>query len=230
MLFNDSSGYANASQCFGVRTLPLFFTVAQGGMTGQRATLAALPSRNETSVLIEYEAGWAPEPIWTFRRRDIPAGNRTQARATCIVGTRRSTKSRVRFFCFIYYLLLNISDVLFLLMLSKVVVLVIQLVTGDWWLHSDAFRYRLNGGLGCMKLNTGEREHQFCQENRSVKHVYICMYVCIFTRVYVHVHTQTPFYFCMIRTDTVRLHYSHWLLDCIIWTDTIRLHCSDWHY
>jgi hypothetical protein len=41
-------------------------------VSGQIYTVAALPyPGKQLPVLIEYDAGWAPELVWTFRRRDV---------------------------------------------------------------------------------------------------------------------------------------------------------------
>jgi hypothetical protein len=38
-------------------------------VSGQLHVPAALPPAKEPSVLIRQEAEWAPEPVWTLRRR-----------------------------------------------------------------------------------------------------------------------------------------------------------------
>jgi hypothetical protein len=52
-------------------------------VSGQPHVSVALAPVKEPSVPIEWEAGWAPEPIWTFERRDkslAPAGIRVLGR------------------------------------------------------------------------------------------------------------------------------------------------------
>jgi hypothetical protein len=39
-------------------------------MNGQLYDPADLPSEKEFAVRFEYEAGWAPEPVWTLWRRE----------------------------------------------------------------------------------------------------------------------------------------------------------------
>jgi hypothetical protein len=39
------------------------------GMNGQVCTLAVFFLGKEPLVLIEYEAGWAPGPVWTLEKR-----------------------------------------------------------------------------------------------------------------------------------------------------------------
>jgi len=39
-------------------------------VSGQFQAPAALPLRKEFPVPIGFEAGWAPEPVWTRRRRE----------------------------------------------------------------------------------------------------------------------------------------------------------------
>jgi len=50
-------------------------------LSGQLHAPAALPSGKEPAVPIQYEAWWAPEPVWTRCRKipslPPPAGNRT---------------------------------------------------------------------------------------------------------------------------------------------------------
>ena len=50
-------------------------------VSGELHTPTALPSWKEHSVVIEYEAEWAPEQVWTLWRRAkciVSVGNRTQ--------------------------------------------------------------------------------------------------------------------------------------------------------
>jgi len=47
---------------------PLIFVTV---VIGQIHASAGLPPRKERPVPIEQETGWAPEPVWTFRIREI---------------------------------------------------------------------------------------------------------------------------------------------------------------
>jgi hypothetical protein len=50
------------------------------GVSGQHHAPAALHLREEPPVSIGYEAGWAPEPVWTQRleeKSSTPVGDRT---------------------------------------------------------------------------------------------------------------------------------------------------------
>jgi len=47
-------------------------------VSGQFHDPAALPSKKQSLVPLGYEAGWAPEPVWTrWRREKLPTRNRT---------------------------------------------------------------------------------------------------------------------------------------------------------
>jgi hypothetical protein len=48
---------------------PPFLTWALDGVTGQLHAPAALPPGKEPPVPILWEAGWAPEPVWTLWRK-----------------------------------------------------------------------------------------------------------------------------------------------------------------
>jgi hypothetical protein len=49
---------------------PLFLTSALMEASGQLHAPSALPLGEEPPVPIVYEAGWAPEPVWTLWRRE----------------------------------------------------------------------------------------------------------------------------------------------------------------
>jgi len=54
-------------------------------VSGQLHAPVTLPPRKEHPLPIGYEAGWAPEPVWTWCRTEkFPAlsGNRTRYTAT----------------------------------------------------------------------------------------------------------------------------------------------------
>jgi hypothetical protein len=51
-------------------------------VSGQLRASVALPQGKEPSVTVGWEAGWAPEPVWTLWSTEeslTPAGNRTLA-------------------------------------------------------------------------------------------------------------------------------------------------------
>jgi hypothetical protein len=50
------------------------------GLSGQLHATADVPPTPETTVHIAQEAGWAPHPVWTFRRKQV---ERNECRQIC---------------------------------------------------------------------------------------------------------------------------------------------------
>jgi hypothetical protein len=66
------------------------------GVSGQLHALAALPPGKESPEPFDQEAGWFPEPVWTFWRTESSlalAGNGTLYCPPCSLVTRLTTLS-----------------------------------------------------------------------------------------------------------------------------------------
>ena len=62
---------------------PLILNLTLDGNNWSTSQTSSLSPRKENPVLVEYEAGWAPETVWTFWGREkslTSAGIRTQDR------------------------------------------------------------------------------------------------------------------------------------------------------
>jgi hypothetical protein len=83
---------------------------------GQLHASAARPRRKEPLILTEYEAGWAPEPVWALWRREkypTHVENWTPANQPVAIPTGLSRLSEYVYRSFIQFDLFGIEKTLF---------------------------------------------------------------------------------------------------------------------